>query len=251
MYKIHFFDTLPSTNDLAKKYAEQGAPHGSAVIAARQSQGRGRLGKSWYSTPGKGLYCSIIVRPSPLAITDYPKITLVAGLAVAVAVERITGVSAQLKWPNDIFLSGRKGGGILAESSSLNEPPEQRYVIIGIGLNLSSKEEDFPVDLSGFVTSLLIETGVCYQVQPVFSAIHDELLMQITAFVQHGFQPILSQWKLRDFLLGKKMECVSSEGKRVSGVSLGPDSEGQLHIKAANGRIYTVLSGDVRLAQRD
>ena len=176
---------------------------------------------------------------------------MVAGLAVAVAVERLARVSTQLKWPNDIFISGRKCGGILTESSSLNEPAEQRYAVIGIGLNLNSKEEDFPADLHGFVTSLLIETGICYEVQPVFSTIHDELLMQIAAFVREGFQPILSQWKLRDFLLGKKMECVSSEGKRISGVSLGPDSEGQLHIKDSNGHICTVLSGDVRLAQVD
>lgn len=250
MHKVHFFDNVPSTNDLAKEYARQGVPHGTAIIAACQTQGRGRLGKTWYSTPGKGLYCSIIVRPN-LAIADYPKITLTAGLAVAVAVERITGASTQLKWPNDIFINGRKCGGILTESSSLNEPIDRCYAVVGIGLNLNSRKEDFPNDLQGIVTSLYLETGRCHEVQQVFTAVHDELLAQIATIVQHGFQPILTQWKPRDFLIGKMMECVSSDGKRVSGISLGPDSEGQLHVKAADGQICTVLSGDVRLAQRD
>ncbi|MDK9705844.1 MAG: biotin--[acetyl-CoA-carboxylase] ligase [Desulforhopalus sp.] len=250
MYKIHFFDSLPSTNDLAKKYAGQGAPHGTAIIAARQTKGRGRLGKTWHSTPGKGLFCSIIVRPD-LAIVDYPKITLTAGLAVAIAVERITGASTQLKWPNDIFINGRKCGGILTESSSLNEPIGTRYAVVGIGLNLNSREDDFPDYLRGTVTSLFLETGICHDVRQVFSAVHAELLVQIETFVRNGFQPVLSLWKLRDFLLGKRMECVSLEGKRISGVSLGPDSEGQLHIKVSDGQIHTVLSGDVRLAHED
>ncbi len=249
MYPIHYFESLPSTNILAKELAENGAPHGTAVIAANQTEGRGRLGKSWFSAPGKGLYCSIIVRPV-LAVEDYPKITLAAGLGMALAIDRIAGVFSQLKWPNDIFLNGKKCGGILTESSSLNEPEKRRYAVIGIGLNLGSAFEDFPVDLRDQVTSLFLQTGKIYDSRLVFSAICAEVLRQLDVFCKDGFQPILESWKRRDFLLGKEMECVSSEGQIVTGVSLGPDDEGQLHVKDEDGRIHTVLSGDIRLAQR-
>ncbi len=180
---------------------------------------------------------------------DYSKITLAAGLGVALAIDRLAGVFSQLKWPNDIFIGGKKCGGVLTESSSLNEPVERRYAVIGIGLNLGSEIEDFPVDIRDKVTSLFIETGEKYDAQQVFSAIRDEVLQQLEVFYTDGFPPILAAWKSRDFLLGKEMECVSSEGKIIAGVSLGPDAEGQLHVKAQDGRVHTVLSGDVRLAQ--
>jgi BirA family biotin operon repressor/biotin-[acetyl-CoA-carboxylase] ligase len=250
MYPIHFFESLPSTNILAKQLAEAGALHGTAVIAANQTEGRGRLGKSWYSAAGKGLYCSIIAR-SRLSAEDYPKITLAAGLGVALAIDRMAGVFSQLKWPNDIFIDGKKCGGILTESSSLNEPVERRYAVIGIGLNLGSAVVDFPADIRDKTTSLFIETGKNYDVQRVFSGIRGEVLRQLESFYNDGFQPILASWKDRDFLLGKEMECVSSEGKIVAGVSLGPDAEGQLHVKAPNGQIHMVLSGDIRLGQME
>ena len=248
MHPTHFFETIPSTNIVAKKLAEEGAVHGTAVIAANQTAGRGRLGKNWYSSAGKGLYCSIIVR-TKLSVEDYPKITLAAGLGVALAIERIAGVIVQLKWPNDIFIDGKKCGGILTESSSLNERVERRYAVIGIGLNLGATFADFPVDIRDMVTSLFIVTGKIYDAQQVFSRIRDEVLRQLDVFYNDGFPPILASWKGRDFLLGKEMECVSSEGKIVVGVSLGPDAAGQLHVRAPDGKIHTVLSGDIRLAQ--
>ncbi|MFH0784455.1 MAG: biotin--[acetyl-CoA-carboxylase] ligase, partial [Pseudomonadota bacterium] len=137
MYPIYFFESTPSTNTLAKKLAENGAVHGTAVIAANQTEGRGRLGKSWISAAGKGLYCSIIVRPR-LAVEDFPKITLAAGLAVAQAIDRLCSGFTQLKWPNDIFLDGKKCGGILTESSTMPEKNDERFAVIGIGMNLGS-----------------------------------------------------------------------------------------------------------------
>lgn len=247
MYPIHYFDTVPSTNSLAKKLAKNGASHGTAVIAANQTEGRGRLGKSWHSVASKGLYCSIIVRPR-LAVQDYPKITLAAGLGVALAVDRIAGGFSLLKWPNDIFLDGKKCGGILTESSALNEPMAQRFAVIGIGLNLSSSLEDFPEDLRGTVTSLFLQTGIYPDASQVFLTLRDEVLQQLEIFYSNGFQPILAAWKRRDFLLDKHMECVGSDGKIITGVSLGPDDEGQLHIQDLEGRIHTVLSGDIRLS---
>ncbi|MBU1566635.1 MAG: biotin--[acetyl-CoA-carboxylase] ligase [Proteobacteria bacterium] len=250
MYPIHSFDTVPSTNSLAKKLAKNGAPHGTAVIAANQTEGRGRLGKNWHSVVNKGLYCSIIVRPR-LAVQDFPKITLAAGLGVAEAIDRIAGGFSQLKWPNDIFLDGKKCGGILTESSALNEPEIQRFAVIGIGLNLSSSLEDFPEDLRRKVTSIFLQTGTCPDASHVFLTLRDEVLQQLELFYSDGFRSILAAWKQRDFLLGKHMECVGSDGKIITGVSLGPDEEGQLHVKDGDGQIHTVLSGDISLAGKE
>jgi len=247
MYPIHFFESIPSTNIPAKNFAVAGALHGTAVIAANQTEGRGRLGKSWYSATGKGLYCSIIVRPD-LSLEDYPKITLVAGLSVALVLDRITGRSSQLKWPNDIYFSGKKLAGILTESSSMTSGLDERYAVVGIGVNVNNALDDFPLEIRSLVTSILLETTTEFAVEDLFENIRTELLKQLRKFSVGGFGPLLAQWRKKDFLFGRKMECVSAEGKKVQGVALGPDNQGQLHVKDSDGKIHAVLSGDVRLA---
>ncbi len=249
MYPIHFFESIASTNITAREFAEKGAVHGTAVIATQQTAGRGRLGKDWYSVPGKGLYCSLIVRPN-LSLHDFPKITLVAGLGAAEAIDSIAGGFVQLKWPNDIFLDGKKCGGILTESSAMNGPEEQRFAIVGIGLNLCSTREDFPTDLRDRITSIFLHSGNCPKALSVFLVVRERILHLLEQFEKGGFQSILAAWKLRDFLFGKEMECVGVTGKVIAGVSLGPDEEGLLHVKSKDGKVLTVLSGDVRLAEK-
>lgn len=248
MYPTHYFESLPSTNIKAKELAENGAVHGSVVFASNQTMGRGRLGKSWYCSAGKGLLCSLIVRPD-IPAGDFPKITMVAGLAVALAVDRLAGVFCRLKWPNDIFLDGKKCGGILTESSDLSRKTSEKYAIIGVGLNLNSAAEDFPRELSGTATSLMLQTGLSFQLENVLRTVRDEILRQLKRFEADGFQTILADWKERDFLLGKPMRCVCIEGNIIEGVSLGPDCDGQLHVREASGQIHTVLSGDIRLSE--
>jgi BirA family biotin operon repressor/biotin-[acetyl-CoA-carboxylase] ligase len=247
MYPTQYFRSIDSTNIKAKEIAEQGAISGSAVVAEYQTNGRGRLGKEWHSVKGKGLYCSIVVRPK-IALEDYPKITLVAGLSVAMVLDRITARKSQLKWPNDIYFRGKKVSGILTESSSLSSSSQDRYAVVGIGVNVHHVEADFPPELREMVTSLFLETGNNFVVKEIFQAVRQELLQQLQLFSTDGFQPLLSQWRKKDYLLGKEMECVSSAGKKIRGIGLGPDDQGQLHVRDTNGHIHEVLSGDVRLA---
>jgi BirA family biotin operon repressor/biotin-[acetyl-CoA-carboxylase] ligase len=247
MYPTQYLQSIDSTNIQAKEIAERGAISGSAVVAEYQTKGRGRLGKEWHSIKGKGLYCSIVVRPN-IALKDYPKITLVAGLSVAMVLDRITGRNSQLKWPNDIYFKGRKVSGILTESSSLSSSSLEKYAVVGIGVNVHHVAADFPPDLREMVTSLFLETGSKFIVEEIFQDIRRELLRQLQLFGSDGFQPLLGQWRKKDFLLGKEMECVSSAGKKIRGIGMGPDDQGQLHVRDTNGRIHEVLSGDVRLA---
>lgn len=248
MYPTQYFRSIDSTNSRAKEIADAGAIHGAAVVAAYQTKGRGRLGKDWHSVQGKGLYCSIIVRPN-VSLEEYPKITLVAGLSVALVLDKfILGRKSQLKWPNDIYYNGKKIAGILTESSAMAASREDRYAVIGIGVNVNQAAKDFPLELQETVTSMSIESGSEFKVDVLFQAIRLELLDQLQIFGDAGFQPLLNRWRKKDFLLGREMACVTTEGKKIRGIALGPDDEGQLHVRDIYGRIHQVLSGDVRLA---
>ena len=154
-FKIHSYRSVSSTNRIAFQIAERGAEHGDVVVAEYQTEGRGRLGKSWESL--KGLYFSIIIKPLGLITSDYSKITLTVGLAVAEAIDEIAGVHTHLKWPNDLYLNGKKCGGILTESS-LTGDVSSHFVIVGVGINTHTEKDDFPLNLQEKATSLFQET---------------------------------------------------------------------------------------------
>jgi BirA family biotin operon repressor/biotin-[acetyl-CoA-carboxylase] ligase len=175
-------------------------------------------------------------------------LTFVAGLAVATAIETMYGLSAGLKWPNDIYFHGRKCGGILTESSGFCETRKKPFAIVGIGLNVNTKPSDFPDELIKTATSLFIESGTVNDVETVFSEVRLELLQQVSQFETHGFSQVLEKWRKRDFMFGKKLAWVAINGRVVDGTSLGPDEQGRLHILDEYGVEHEVLSGDIRLA---
>ncbi len=167
---------------------------------------------------------------------------------MALVLDLISGKCTQLKWPNDIYFSGKKIAGILTESSPWNSSHQERYAVVGIGINVNNGQGDFPPELRKTVTSLFIETGFEFARDQLFHAISSELLQQLQIFSVDGFQSLLSQWREKDYLFGKKMECVNTQGKKVQGIAEGPDDQGQLHVRDDSGRLHEVLSGDVRLA---
>jgi len=248
MYPVYHRQSTDSTNRIAKELAEKGEPHGTAVLADMQTGGRGRLGKTWESIPGKGLYCSIIVRPD-VDIERYAQITLVAGVAVAGVVEECTGKKCMLKWPNDIYINDRKCGGILTESSSMNMHGRQMYAVIGIGLNINADSEDFSLDLRDTVTSFSMASAQYYDIREVFDKVRYQLLIALDEFSKTGFAAILQSWRERDYLYGRWLECVGYDGTIISGVALGPDSDGNLFLRDKDGVEHSVLSGDIRLAK--
>jgi len=244
-----FFETVDSTNRLARELAGENKPHGFAVLAGSQTAGRGRLGKAWQSPSGKGLYCTILVRPE-LAVEDYSKITLTAGLAVSQALEEICQLQSQLKWPNDIYISGRKCGGILVETSSLQGTDEQNFVLVGIGVNINGERGAFPSELQETATSVFIETGKEYDIWTIFAGIRVRILQLLLQLASEGFAAILSQWRERDMLQGRWMKWVTPAGDVVYGESLGVDNSGMLMVRDHAGMRHEVLSGDVALAAR-
>ncbi len=247
MYETHFLLSTDSTNRLAFELALKGAGHGAAVIAESQENGRGRLGRIWHSPAKKGLYCSIIIRPK-LALQEYPKITLAAGLAVSNALDRVCACASLVKWPNDIYLEGKKVGGILTESSLTSLEAGGPFAVIGIGLNINSEWDDFPAEIRHKATSVLLETGRQHDLQEVFHAIRAELLQEIAVFERNGFEDILQRWQAKDALKDRHVRWVTHAGMVVYGRSKGPDAAGRLIIEDDNGLYHEVLTGDVLLA---
>lgn len=245
--ETHFLQKTDSTNSVAYSMAEKGAAHGSAVIAGEQIKGRGRLGKNWQSPPGKGLYCSFILRPN-LAACDYPLITMSAGLGVVLALEEVCNIDFGLKWPNDIYRGGKKCGGILVESSPLTNHHTDHFAVVGVGINVDTQKNQFPPEIIEKATSLYLECGEIIERQSLFEAIKGQLMLQVQRLEQDGFMPILRQWRQKDiFSRQQKLQWVTRTGKVVEGVSLGPNENGRLHIKDKSGLIHEVMSGDINL----
>lgn len=241
---VRYLAETGSTNQEAIEMVKHGAPIYTVVAADSQTEGRGRLGKNWYSPAGTGLYFSIILRPA-LPPEDLPKITLAAGLAVCLGVEKVTNLALLLKWPNDLLLSGRKLGGILAETVNIQGEPTA--VVLGVGLNVNSPAAAFTGDLQDKAISLLIHTGREYRRSDLLPAIVAELKKQVRRFEQSGFKGILDEWRQRDATVGRELTWLTNSGLVVRGVSLGPDDSGQLRIRDGEGKIHEVLSGDITL----
>jgi BirA family biotin operon repressor/biotin-[acetyl-CoA-carboxylase] ligase len=241
---MYWLDSTASTNDVAARLAEAGASEGTTVVAETQTAGRGRHGRVWLSPPGAGLYVSVIVRPGvALSAGDHPGalITLASGVAIAEAVRAVTGLPAEIKWPNDVLIGRRKLAGILTESAVQSGIPQ--FVIIGFGVNL--RPAAFPPELALRKTSIEEETT-----RPADRAL---LLAEILAAMseryadlQAGrFDAILSAWRrLAIALRGAHVEWDSPAGI-VRGRAEDIDRHGALLVRVG-GTIERIIAGEVR-----
>lgn len=246
--KVYFFQEVDSSNTIALDLGKKGQPHGTLVVAESQTKGRGRLGRKWESPPGTGLYCSIILRPE-LAPEDLPKITLAAGVAVCKAVEKETNLAPLIKWPNDILMEGKKLGGILTETGNFKYG-EAPLVVLGIGLNINADLSCFPTELSGKSTSLKIQSGRQYSRGVLLKTIIKEIEKNLTELQKNNFHKIIRQFQKRDAVSGKLLSWVTINGDITTGVSLGIDDQGLLHIKDEQGAIHEIMSGDITFVQK-
>ncbi len=243
-----FLETTDSTNTVARELALAGAPHGAAVLARQQTAGRGRWGRNWLSPGGAGLYGTIIVRPN-LAVEDYAKISLTTGLAVSLALEEICRIQPQLKWPNDIYINGRKCGGILVESSSFQGPAEHYFALIGIGLNVNGDTDSLPPELQKTATTLFLETRQSFDISHLFTAIRQRVLHLLTQLTAEGCTAIFDQWQERDMLDGQWFHWLTSAGVQVYGLGMGVDkNSGAYTICDAEGKYHQAISGDMNLS---
>jgi BirA family biotin operon repressor/biotin-[acetyl-CoA-carboxylase] ligase len=219
-----FFPVTDSTNSRAAEAAERGAPHGSVFCADAQTGGRGRFDRRWESPPGLNLYLSILLRP-PIDPAQAPQLTLVAAVALAKAVEEVAGVPARLKWPNDVYLAGKKAAGILAEMST--DPDRLRHVVIGVGLNVNAQESDFPRELRGSATSLRLAAGRTFPRAEVLVRFLDRFAESYREFLSGGFKSLLPEWNRRSLIAGERIKVRCRE-EDVWGTASGVDETGML-----------------------
>lgn len=234
-------EVTDSTNRVAMEMAENGAPHGTVVVADAQTGGRGRMGRRWVSPAGKNLYVSLLLRPS-VPTVDATRLALVAGVALADAVEAM-GVPASLKWPNDLYCGGRKAAGILAEMAS--DPDGVRHVVIGVGLNVNMEEADFPPDLRGTATSLRIRAGKAFRRVDVLARLLDAFGTRYAEFIGGGFASLRDGWDHRDFLRGRRV-LLRRQGGEGWGTADGLDTDGALRFLPDGApAIESVHSGEI------
>ncbi|OAZ48612.1 biotin--[acetyl-CoA-carboxylase] ligase [Paenibacillus polymyxa] len=242
--RIVVLDSTVSTQQDAMRLAEEGAPEGTLVLAEEQTAGRGRLGRKWYSPRGKGIWMSIVLRPTqPLAFT--PQLTLLTGVAVCRAIRRLTGVEAGIKWPNDLLIHGRKVSGILLESAT--EDQRVRYCIAGIGIDVNLNVEDYPEELSHVGTSLKIEAGLEVDRTALIAAVLEEMELLSKLYAEQGFQPIAMLWEALSVTMNRSVRAHTGQGIAVEGTAVGLDPSGALVIETNQGERIQVISGDIQL----
>jgi BirA family biotin operon repressor/biotin-[acetyl-CoA-carboxylase] ligase len=240
---IHYFEEVESTQNIARNLAAEGAPHGTAVIAETQSAGRGRMGRGWHSPPGVNLYTTIILRPR-IAMPEVPRLSLVAGVAAAEALEDVAPGIVALKWPNDVWLNGRKAGGIIAEAVT-DRAQRLDAVLLGIGLNLNLARDDVPEELRERAISVFIATGRLCDRVAVANSLFTRLNTRYDETVTSGFAAVRPHWERYSALSGKRVTVVDAVS-REEGIVKGIDADGALLLETSSG-LRRIIAGDVTL----
>jgi BirA family transcriptional regulator, biotin operon repressor / biotin---[acetyl-CoA-carboxylase] ligase len=210
-----------STNDRARELAAGGAAHGTLVTAGAQSAGRGRQGRAWTAPPGRALLCSLVLRDPPRLLA----------LAAAVAVAEVVGTHARVKWPNDVLIDGRKVAGILIEGR-----PQERWAVLGIGINVALRNDDFPPELRDRAATLGLEPDA---LEPTLAL----LLRALERWTAAPPEGVLEAMRSLDSLLGQPVRWADGEGRGA-----GIDGDGRLVVATGSGRV-TLDAGEVHLAQ--
>ncbi len=235
-------ENVTSTNTVLKEIAEQGGREGMVVIAERQAAGKGRLGRSFYSPKGSGLYMSVLLRPK-LSAEESLSITTAAAVAVAGAVEKVSGRETKIKWVNDVYLGGRKICGILTEAAVDFETKGLHYAVLGIGVNVREPE-------GGFSGALKDIAGAVYRQEPppgTRSALAAEILNRFFTFYGDlETRSFMEEYRARSLLTGMRVRFIRGNVKET-GTVLGVDEEARLLIRLENGKNACFSAGEVAI----
>ncbi|HVU28693.1 MAG TPA: biotin--[acetyl-CoA-carboxylase] ligase [Verrucomicrobiae bacterium] len=240
---IRVFEQTTSTNDVIEKLARDGVREGVVVFAESQTKGRGRLGRKWISPARKGLWFSILLRPN-LRPQETTQLTVASAIALRRAILAETNLRAEIKWPNDILIGGKKVAGILTELSA--ELDKVRCVILGIGIDVNLDAHEFPADLKKIATSLKVESGEKISRAELATAILRELDFDYSQICAGKFSEIADEWEAHCATIGKNVTVHIGDRKiRGRAESLGDD--GALLLRTEHGRLERIIGGDVTL----
>lgn len=239
---IYIYKTTSSTNEVAKKLALSGAKHGTVVISEEQTQGKGRMGRSFYSPANTGIYMSIILRPT-LTAMDSVLITTSSSVAICDAIHKVTGIECQIKWINDIYINNKKIGGILTEASTNFESGTIDYLILGIGINFNNPKDDFPDNLKEIAGSLYKGNSNGINRNMLCAEILNNILSIIPKIKDYDF---ISEYKKRSIILNQEIMYISG-GIYSKGKAIDINNDGSLVIKHDDGSIKILNSGEVSI----
>ena len=236
-FRIEVFPTLTSTNTYAREKADCGEKEGYVVIAASQTDGKGRKGRSFYSPPGSGLYMSVLLRPTDLAASDAVKITTIAAVAVCEAIESLSDDKAEIKWVNDVFSGGKKVCGIFTEAAFSLESDCIDHAVLGIGVNVSEPEGGFPPELKDIVGCVHLST--CDGKNRLAAEI-------LNRFSEYYFsrKNYVDKYRARSMVIGKKVLVLRND-EAVQAVATGIDDKCRLIVEYGNGSVEHLSSGEI------
>ncbi len=240
---IRVFTRTSSTNDVVEKLARDGVAEGVVVFAEEQTSGRGRLGRTWVSPAGKGLWFSVLLRPR-LRPDEATQVTVAAAAALCRALRRETGLPVAVKWPNDLTCRGRKLVGLLTELNA--DPDSIRHVILGIGVDVNLERGDFPPDLREIATSLRLELGRAVDRPHLAAALLRALDEDYGRLGGGEFRSLADEWARYCTTLGRRVTIVWGT-RRLEGWAEALDDSGALLVRTDHGHLERVLGGDVTL----
>jgi BirA family biotin operon repressor/biotin-[acetyl-CoA-carboxylase] ligase len=240
---IQVFEQTTSTNDVAEKLARDGVKEGAVVFAESQTRGRGRLGRAWLSPAHKGLWFSVLLRPN-LHPQETTQLTVISATALRRAIKTVAGLSAEIKWPNDLLLGGKKVAGILTEMSA--EMDRVRHVILGIGVDVNQGAEEFPPELRKTATSLKMESGREISRAELAVEILRELDFDYARIGAGKFSEVADEWEAACATIGRDV-TVHVGDRRFRGHAESLDDDGALLIRTEHGHLERIIGGDVTL----
>jgi BirA family biotin operon repressor/biotin-[acetyl-CoA-carboxylase] ligase len=239
---VRCFAETDSTNLQACRLGDEGGAEGTVVISDRQTAGKGRLGRQWESPGGVNLYASILLRPT-IPPYEAPRLTFLSAVAVCRAIIRCTGLQPTAKWPNDILLNGAKVAGLLNEMSS--ETDQVHYVVLGVGVNLNMRADQFPAELRYPATSLALVSGETVSRLDFTRTLLQEIDALYQVFLHQGSEPIFSAWTEFCALIGQPVHADCND-RQIEGTMIGLGEDGALLVRTATGKMESVYAGDVR-----
>jgi BirA family biotin operon repressor/biotin-[acetyl-CoA-carboxylase] ligase len=240
---VHYEESVESTQKIAHRLAYENAPEGTVIIAEEQVAGRGRMDRKWHSPKYTGVWMSIILRPN-IPLPKAPQLTLLAAVAIVQAIEDLTDLLPEIKWPNDILIRGKKVTGILTELEA--EADRINSIIIGIGMNVNQTKEDFPSELQEIATSLFIEKGEKVSRSDLIKGIFMNLEKLYLLYLEEGFLPIKLLWEGYAISIGRKITARTLSNS-IIGTAQGITDDGVLIMVDEHGKTHHVYSADIEL----
>ncbi len=240
--RIFFFPSLDSTNRKAHDLALEGAPGGTLVLAEEQSAGKGRLDRSWSSLPYRGLWFSLLLRPENITPGRMASFTAAAAAVAASGLRGVTGLPVSVKWPNDLLIDGKKLGGALARLKT--QANRVHFMILGMGININHRADDFPAELKEKATSLRIAGKTIYNREAICAMMVNKLEAGYRLFLESGFSAFLELWRELDFMPGQRI-TVRHGTQTFHGTATGIDERGALIVRSFSGERKRFPCGEI------